>query len=273
MKKSIIIVLFAILFITGCLQKNSENEDDGLVWKVKDITSEEVINATVEINSPFITDSYTDNMVDVKNSGYFTKMGIVPLKYGQKNLIGYLAPDFTKKNKYTISGSVKNGDTNGTINEAFIAVSGNFISKKTKTDINGAFEIKDIPEGNIEITVYKEGYTSKTTSLILSSNISGVDKTLTEDSTKTYGDIIGSVSGYGSDICSYSYITVGINGSDFYKTTFSDVNGNFAVYGVPYNSYIISCKTPGFYKVNSSTVTVSSAINSKSIEMTTVSGE
>ena len=130
MKKSIIIVLFAILFITGCFQKNSDNEDDGLVWKVKDITSEEVINATVEINSPFITDSYIDNMVDVKKSGYFTKTGIVPLKYGQKNLIGYLAPDFTKKNKYTISGSVKNGDTNATINEACIAVSGNFISKK-----------------------------------------------------------------------------------------------------------------------------------------------
>jgi hypothetical protein len=273
MKKSSLIIIFVMLFIAGCFEKKDNNDDDGIVWKVKDIISEEVIDAKVTIESPYITDISTDNMVEVSKSGYFSKMGIVPLKYGQKNLIGYLTPDFTKKIKYKLSGKIKDGDTEGVIGEANIAITGQFITKKSSTDINGVFEVKDIPEGDIKIVIYKDGYTSKTTDINLKGDIANIEKNLTKDSTKKYGDIIGSISGYNNDVCGYSYITVGMSGSDTYRTTFSDVSGNYAVYGIPYNSYTISCKTPGFYTIKSSTVTVSSITNTNNISMSIISGD
>lgn len=272
MKKSFLIIMFMLLFIAGCFEKEDNNDDDGIVWKVKDIISEEVIDAKVIIESPYITDSSTDNMVEVSKSGYFSKIGIVPLKYGQKNLIGYIAPDFTKKNKYKLSGTIKDSDTNEVIGGAYIAVSGKFISKKSSSDINGVFEIKDIPQGDIEVVVYKDGYVSKTTELTLDGDMINIDKSLTKDSLKKYGDIIGTVSGYKNDVCGYSYVTLGMIGSEVYRTTFSDAGGNYAVYGIPYDSYIITCKTPGFYTVKSSTVAVSSMTNSNNISMTIISG-
>lgn len=273
MKKYILILTMLLLFFTGCFEEESTDDGNGIVWKVKNILTEEVIDASVKIDSPYITDSSTDNMVEISKSGYISKIGVVPLKYGQKNLIGYLLPDFSNKFLYKISGTVKDGDTNGVINGAYISVCGNFISKKGKSDINGVFEIDSIPAGNIEITVYKDGYNSNTTKMNLSADTQNLDKIISEDSTKSYGDIIGSISGYQNDICSNSYITVGMSGSDVYKTTFSDINGNYALYGVPYNTYIISCKTPGFYSVNNGSVTVSSATNTKDISMSIISGD
>lgn len=272
MKKIFLILIFVTLFITGCFEKE-ESDNNGIVWKVKDITNETVIDAKVTIESPYITDSSTDNMVEVSKSGYISKIGIVPLKYGQKNLIGYLTPDFSKRAKYNLSGVIKDSDTNGVISEANIAVSGKFTAKKSSTDINGVFDVKDIPEGDIEVFIYKDGYTSKKIEILLKGDMANIERTITKESSKKYGDIIGTVSGYDNDVCGYSYITIGISDSDIYKSTFSDVNGNYAIYGIPYNSYTISCKTPGFYKIKNSTVTVNNTVNINNISMSIITGE
>lgn len=271
MLKKLILMIFLLVLAGGCF--SSKKEDDGydLVWKVKDIVSEEVIDAEVKIDSPLITDSATDNMVTIKKSGYYQKVGVVPLVYGQKNLIGYL----TKNNSSAVmcAAAGKIIDENGAaVSGAGVVFFGDFTAKKVETDLNGMFKAENIPAGDIEIYVYKNNYSYTIKKLKLNSDISNMEYTIESSSGKSYGDIYGNIKGYKDEICGYSYVTAGIKDSGIYQYTFTDAEGNYAVYGMPYGSYNFTIKSPGFYKINSSSVAVDSVLKTNNITMTIISG-
>ncbi len=271
MLKRVILLTLILVLAGGCF--SSKKEDDGydIVWKVRDIVSEEIIDAEVKIESPLITDTATDNMVTIKNSGYYQKVGVVPLVYGQKNLIGYLTKNSSNAVLYSSAGKIS--DENGAaVSGASVVFFGDFIAKKVETDLNGMFKAENIPAGDIEIYVYKNNYSYTMKKLKLSGDISNLEYSIESSTGKSYGDIYGNIKGYKDEVCGYSYVNAGIKDSGMYQYTFTDAQGNYAVYGMPYGSYNFTIKSPGFYKINSASVTVDSASKSNNITMTIISG-
>ncbi len=257
--------------ISGCFSNKKEDSGYDIVWKLKDIINEEIIDADLTIDSPLITDSATDNMVTISKSGYYKKVGVVPLVYGQKNLIGYLTKE-SSTIKYSISGKISD-ENGGALSNAGVVVFGNFIPKRVYTDLNGIFKIDYVPEGEIKLYVYKNDYTYTIGEFNLTSNLSNVQYNIDTSSGSKYGDVYGTIKGYNSEICGNSYVSFGVIGSGVYQYGYSDSQGGYYLYGIPYGTITMNVKSPGFYKINSSDLLVNSVSKNSNISMTIISGE
>lgn len=278
-----IILGILLLVVTGCQGRFPEITSEGKIeGYIRDImTNEPIAVSQVQIidilgstdgdgyftlyretnneDEMYLIPNSSGNSYSIKKAGYYSKKGITMLKYGQKNLLGYLAP-MPSATRYVVTGKVTS-KLNGYIENATVVINTPFDSEsfkyEVKTNINGSFEISDVPEGKINIYIYKDGY--EPFSKIINLNRNWMDDiiTITENSSKKYGDICGNVSDVKGNFCDNAKISIGQENSGYYQFTMADTNGNYIIKGVPAGDAQLTVKAPGFYKENTKKVTVS----------------
>ena len=274
MKKIVIALL--TLFLISCHGGYKDNEKIGTIeGYIKDILTENTVsNTTVKVQDvefitgndgyfplvrdggdPYIIPKESGDSYRIDNSNYYLKTGISIFSYGQKNLIGYITPKpITRAGevepiKFSIAGQIYADATGESLEGATVVINGVFqeISYMEVLDKNSSFLVTGIPESEINVYIFKNGYEPNSTIINLNEDKLDLRIYLRDNKDRTYGEVMGQVSGYNNETCGHSVITVGQKGSNYYQFIMSDSFGNYIIYGMKSGEGQIAVKSPGFY--------------------------
>ena len=300
MGKKIIISLILSISLLGCFGGFPEVKKVGILeGYIKDsITGKTVGNTFVKVSEDFSyvtnSDGYfplvnrdneedpyfipkeNGNSYQITNENYHNKEGVNIFSYGQKNLIGYITPNVSDNSNYI---DIKVSDSDGLLEGVNVIINGTFTTVDNgideipiigKTSVDGKVT-KEIPNGWLNIYVYKDGYRPKYKELNFQEESNYIFE-LEKDEDIKFGDVEGVVKGFGTETQHESGFgaIVEING----EWCMADSGGKYILKGIESGTQIITVRMPGFYQDYSGTVEVEENEKSiKDIDMEPMIGE
>ena len=191
-----------------------------------------------------------EHAVNATREGYQTTTGTINVT---GNTSGIKITLKSSISTLTVSGTVRDNKGNS-LSQALVYIG----DKYAYTGSNGSFTVKDLTSGNHNVSVSKDGYTTYTTSLAVSNNMSGQNFTLTA-TISTY-NVGGTVKDSAGNMISGALVYIG----DQY--TYSASDGSFSVSNVTSGEHAVSAKRDGYQDVTGK-ITVTGNTSSVKITM------